>query len=108
MTRTHLQRLEAESIQLFREAIAATDRSVVAVGRREGDSALLLHLARRAFYPAEPPFPRVSFQAPQAGDSAGGTAFWRLAPVRTAGGEPVRIFPLSRWTESDVQEYGQH
>jgi bifunctional enzyme CysN/CysC len=108
MTRTHLKRLEAESIQLFRDAVAATDRTVVAVGRREGDSALLLHLARKAFYPAEPPFPRVSFQAPKPGDPAAPPLFWRVTPVRAIDGEPVRIAPLARWTEADVQEYGQH
>jgi bifunctional enzyme CysN/CysC len=108
MTRTHLQRLEAESIQLFREAIAATDHSVVAIGRREGDSALLLHLARKAFYPAEPPFPRVSFQAPAAGDPPRLPTFWRLNSVRAVTGEPVRITPLAHWTDADVQEYGQH
>ncbi|HEY4460880.1 MAG TPA: sulfate adenylyltransferase subunit CysD [Pseudonocardiaceae bacterium] len=53
---THLQRLEADSIQIFREAIAESERPVLlySVGK---DSAVLLHLAMKAFYPAKPPFP---------------------------------------------------
>ncbi len=109
MTRTHLQRLEAESIQLLREAVAATDRPVVAVGRGSGDEPLLLHLAHKAFYPAEPPFPRFSCQgAPAAGEGKGPAApFWRLHALRARGGDAVRIFPLADWAEADVQEYGQ-
>jgi sulfate adenylyltransferase subunit 2 len=53
---THLQRLEADSIQIFREAVAESERPVLlySVGK---DSAVLLHLAMKAFYPAKPPFP---------------------------------------------------
>ncbi len=57
MTRlTHLQRLEAESIRIFREAVAESERPVLlySVGK---DSAVMLHLARKAFYPSTPPFP---------------------------------------------------
>ena len=52
----HLRRLEADSIQIFREAIAESERPVLlySVGK---DSAVLLHLAMKAFYPAKPPFP---------------------------------------------------
>ena len=55
-TLTHLQRLEAESIRIFREAVAESERPVMlySVGK---DSAVLLHLARKAFYPAKLPFP---------------------------------------------------
>src|SRR5436190_346284 len=55
-TLTHLQRLEAESIQIFREVVAETERPVMlySVGK---DSAVMLHLARKAFYPSPPPFP---------------------------------------------------
>ena len=108
MTRTHLQRLEAESIQLLREAIAATDRPVVAIGRRGGDESLLLHLARKAFYPAEPPFPRISCQAaPVAGDEGPASPVWRIRPLRGRGSGPIRVFPIEAWTDADVQEYGQ-
>ncbi|MCU0655154.1 MAG: sulfate adenylyltransferase subunit CysD [Polyangiaceae bacterium] len=53
---THLQRLEAESIDIFREAIAESERPVMlySIGK---DSAVLLHLARKAFYPSKLPFP---------------------------------------------------
>jgi len=53
---THLQRLEAESIQIMHEVVAQTDNPVMlySIGK---DSAVMLHLARKAFYPAPPPFP---------------------------------------------------
>jgi sulfate adenylyltransferase subunit 2 len=53
---THLQRLEAESIQILREVVAEAHRPVMlySVGK---DSAVMLHLARKAFYPSRPPFP---------------------------------------------------
>ena len=53
---THLQRLEAESIHIMREVVAETERPVIlySIGK---DSSVMLHLARKAFYPAIPPFP---------------------------------------------------
>ena len=53
---THLERLEAESIHILREVVAETEKPVMlySVGK---DSAVMLHLARKAFYPAAPPFP---------------------------------------------------
>ena len=56
MQLTHLQRLEAESLHIFREVVAEADQPVMlySVGK---DSAVMLHLARKAFYPAPPPFP---------------------------------------------------
>ena len=53
---THLQRLEAESIHIMREAVAESERPVMlySIGK---DSSVMLHLARKAFYPALPPFP---------------------------------------------------
>jgi sulfate adenylyltransferase subunit 2 len=53
---THLDRLEAESIHIFREVVAETERPVMlySVGK---DSAVMLHLAKKAFYPSTPPFP---------------------------------------------------
>ena len=53
---THLQRLEAESIHVFREVVAEADAPVFlySIGK---DSAVMLHLARKAFFPARPPFP---------------------------------------------------
>lgn len=55
-TLTHLQRLEAESIHILREVVAEAERPVMlySIGK---DSAVMLHLAKKAFYPAPPPFP---------------------------------------------------
>ena len=53
---THLQRLEAESIHILREVVAEAERPVMlySVGK---DSAVMLHLAKKAFFPSPPPFP---------------------------------------------------
>ncbi|MDP8916837.1 MAG: sulfate adenylyltransferase subunit CysD [Pseudomonadota bacterium] len=53
---THLERLESESIHILREVAAECERPVLlySIGK---DSAVLLHLAVRAFFPAKPPFP---------------------------------------------------
>ncbi|MFA4937781.1 sulfate adenylyltransferase subunit CysD [Brevundimonas sp.] len=53
---THLQRLEAESIHILREVAAESERPVMlySIGK---DSAVMLHLAKKAFYPSRPPFP---------------------------------------------------
>jgi sulfate adenylyltransferase subunit 2 len=55
-TLTHLQRLEAESIQIMREVVAECQRPVMlySIGK---DSAVMLNIALKAFYPAKPPFP---------------------------------------------------
>ncbi len=53
---THLQRLEAESIHIMREVAAECEKPVMlySIGK---DSAVMLHLAAKAFYPSRPPFP---------------------------------------------------
>ncbi len=55
-TLTHLQRLEAESIHILREAVAQAERPVMlySIGK---DSSVMLHLARKAFHPSPLPFP---------------------------------------------------
>ena len=55
-TLTHLQRLEAEAIHIMREVVAEAENPVMlySVGK---DSAVMLHLAKKAFYPSPPPFP---------------------------------------------------
>ncbi len=55
-TLTHLDRLEAESIHILREVVAEAANPVMlySVGK---DSAVMLHLAKKAFFPAPPPFP---------------------------------------------------
>src|SRR5277367_4056185 len=52
----YLASLEAESIEIIREAIALADKPVMmySIGK---DSSVMLHLARKAFWPALPPFP---------------------------------------------------
>jgi sulfate adenylyltransferase subunit 2 len=53
---THLDRLEAESIHIMRETVAEADKPVMlySIGK---DSAVMLHLAKKAFFPAPLPFP---------------------------------------------------
>ena len=53
---THLDRLEAESIHIMRETVAEAERPVMlySIGK---DSAVMLHLARKAFFPGPLPFP---------------------------------------------------
>jgi len=53
---THLRRLEAESIDILREAVAEAEKPVMlySIGK---DSSVMLHLARKAFFPSRPPFP---------------------------------------------------
>lgn len=55
-TLDHLDRLEADSIDIIREAVAESERPVLlySIGK---DSSVLLHLARKAFHPAPPPLP---------------------------------------------------
>ena len=53
---THLQRLEAESIHIMRE-VAAQFRNPVMLYSIGKDSAVMLHLAMKAFHPSKPPFP---------------------------------------------------
>ena len=53
---THLERLEAESIDIMREAVSESERPVMlySIGK---DSSVMLHLATKAFFPSRPPFP---------------------------------------------------
>src|SRR5712691_4830649 len=53
---THLQRLEAESIDVMREAVSESERPVMlySIGK---ESSVMLHLAMKAFHPSKPPFP---------------------------------------------------
>jgi len=55
-TLSHLERLEAESIHIMREVLAECENPVMlySIGK---DSSVMLHLARKAFYPSRPPFP---------------------------------------------------
>jgi sulfate adenylyltransferase subunit 2 len=55
-TLTHLERLEAEAIHIMREVVSEAEKPVMmySIGK---DSAVMLHLAKKAFYPSPPPFP---------------------------------------------------
>ena len=55
-TLTHLQRLEAESIDIMRESVSECEKPVMlySIGK---DSSVMLHLAMKAFFPSKPPFP---------------------------------------------------
>ena len=55
-SQSHLRRLEAEAIFIMREVVATFERPVMlySIGK---DSSVMLHLARKAFFPAPPPFP---------------------------------------------------
>lgn len=56
ITMTHLSRLESEAIEIMREVLSDAENPVMlySVGK---DSAVMLHLAKKAFYPSHPPFP---------------------------------------------------
>ncbi|MDR1471343.1 MAG: sulfate adenylyltransferase subunit CysD [Synergistaceae bacterium] len=56
MPQTHLDKLEAEAVYIFREVAAECERPVMlySIGK---DSSMMLHLALKAFYPEKPPFP---------------------------------------------------
>jgi sulfate adenylyltransferase subunit 2 len=56
IARDHLDRLEAEAIQILREGVAEAERPVMLFSGGK-DSCVMLHLARKAFFPARPPFP---------------------------------------------------
>jgi sulfate adenylyltransferase subunit 2 len=55
-TLSHLEALEAESIHIMREAVAECENPVMlySIGK---DSAVMLHVAMKAFHPSKPPFP---------------------------------------------------
>ena len=81
---THLDRLEAEAIHIMREVVATADRPVMlySVGK---DSAAMLHLARKAFYPAPPPFPllHVDTTLEVPGNVRSSATAWRPRPAWT-------------------------
>ena len=62
-TLTHLERLEAEAIHIMREVVAESDKPVMlySIGK---DSAVMLHLALKAFHPAKLPFPLLHVDTP--------------------------------------------
>ena len=120
MSTSRLERLEGAAIRLLWEAVAEAKRSVM-VRSNDEESAALVRLARRAFYPAAPPFPIVAREALAAAaakrgfdlviDGARGTGapiqpgtIWRLDHATKHRGETVRLFPLAGWTDADVRD----
>ena len=119
MSTSRPERLEGAAIRLLWEAVAEAKRPVM-VRSNDDESAALVRLARRAFHPAEAPFPIVAREAFAAAaakrgfdlviDGARGTgaanqpgAIWRLGHATKRRGETVRLFPLAGWTEADVR-----
>ena len=97
---SHLDRLEAESIHIMREVVATAQNPVMlySVGK---DSSVMLHLARKAFYPAPPPFPLLhvdtgwKFQEMyQFRDRMAADAGMQLIIHRNPDGEARNINPL--------------
>ena len=86
---SHLDLLEAESIYILREATAQFSKPVLlySIGK---DSTVLLHLARKAFWPQNPPFPLSSPHYKQC------SSRWRRLHSKAGRGEPFppwRSFP---------------
>src|SRR5947199_6320847 len=79
---THLERLEAESIHIIREVAAECEKPVMlySIGK---DSAVMLHLAMKAFYPAKPPFALMHVDTT-----------WKFRDMITFRDEPVRKLGL--------------
>jgi sulfate adenylyltransferase subunit 2 len=85
----HLATLEAESIQIFREVAAQASRPVLlySIGK---DSSVLLHLARKAFFPARPPFPLLHIDTT-----------WKFRAMIEFRDETVRRFGLDLRTHTN-------
>jgi len=121
MNLPRLDRLENEAIRLVREAVAGADRPALRDGTGAADRALV-HLARKAFQPAAPPFALVAPGAPDpagtdvvlgagpASDGGGARVdrspeAWQVLNARHPAGEIVRVRPLAAWTDLDVWRY---
>jgi sulfate adenylyltransferase subunit 2 len=105
MALTHLDRLEGESIHIFREVAAQAERPVLLYSAGK-DSSVLLHLARKAFFPAPPPFPLLhvdtgwKFAAMYAlRDRAGAEAGMELIVHRNPEAERLGINPIDHGSE---------
>jgi sulfate adenylyltransferase subunit 2 len=109
MTLTHLQRLEAEAIHILREGVAESERPVMLYSAGK-DSSVLLHLARKAFHPAPPPFPLLhvdtswKFKAMYAlRDKAAAAAGMRLIVHRNPEAEARGINPFDHGSALHTQ-----
>jgi len=109
MALTHLQRLEAEAIHILREAVAESERPVMLYSAGK-DSSVLLHLARKAFHPAPPPFPLLhvdtmwKFRAMYAlRDKAAAEAGMELIVHRNPEAEALGINPIGHGSALHTQ-----
>jgi sulfate adenylyltransferase subunit 2 len=99
---THLQFLEAESIQILREVASEFERPVMlySIGK---DSSVMLRLAQKAFYPAPIPFPllhidtgfkfreMITFRDRMAAEVGAELLVWRNEPAIAAGANPIAL-----------------
>jgi sulfate adenylyltransferase subunit 2 len=99
---THLQLLEAESIQILREVASEFERPVMlySIGK---DSSVMLRLAQKAFYPAPIPFPllhidtgfkfreMITFRDRMAAEVGAELLVWRNEPAIAAGANPIAL-----------------
>jgi sulfate adenylyltransferase subunit 2 len=99
---THLQLLEAESIQILREVASEFERPVMlySIGK---DSSVMLRLAQKAFYPAPIPFPllhidtgfkfreMITFRDRMAAEAGAELLVWRNEPAIAAGTNPIAL-----------------
>jgi bifunctional enzyme CysN/CysC len=122
MMRTRLERLEGASIQLLWQAIAEAERPVLLDGG-DRESAALLVLARKAFFPGPLPFPVVApealdrLRAQQGFDlilrgtivatglDARSHPVWHLAAATAGRGGERLVSPLGGWTAEDLRQY---
>ncbi len=120
MSTSRPERLEGAATRLLWEAVAEAKRPVM-VRSNDDESVALVRLARRAFYPAPPPFPIVAREALAAAAAQRGfdlvidggrttgavnqpPPIWRLGHATKRRGETVRLVPLAGWTEADVRD----
>ena len=90
----YLQRLESESIHIFREVVAECEKPVLlySIGK---DSSVMLHLARKAFAPGKPPFPLLQI--------ASGWDFREMLEFRDATAEKYALDLLVHTNEEGVR-----
>ena len=109
---SHLRQLEAESIHIIREVAAEFDKPVMLYSAGK-NSAVMLHLARKAFAPGNIPFPQLMAEKYDVGDDGFDAVFdaaCRDGEKSRAGehvNNPNRVFPLCDWTERDIWLYLQ-
>ena len=106
-----LEELEAQSIEIIREA-AAGARIAVMLDSADKRAWVMLRLARKAFHPAPPPIAVVRPDVPPDphadvvfDPAAGGIATPPPRNMHARAGETLRVLPLSGWSERDILRY---